>query len=153
MRLAFAAMLLVVAAVTAVADAQWRPPLPAPTSRTPAGPATLSSDWTGSNTLEGLPPGVLVGMRVTVGKGSRAGEVRFRAQEKPNAPVHTGGWVELPAAAGTYTFRAPRVPWDHRDGVLGIDQQTGGHAIVASYPCCPREQHMTLGERTLPGSC
>jgi hypothetical protein len=66
-----------------------------PTSRTPAGTATLSSDWTGSNTLEGLPPGVLVGVRVTVGKGSRAGEVRFRAQEKPNAPVHTGGWVEL----------------------------------------------------------
>src|ERR1700754_862658 len=126
MRLALAVMLLVVA-VLAAAHAQWRPPLPAPTSRTPAGPATLSSDWIGSNTLEGFGPRVLVGIEVTVGAGGRAGLVRFRVQERPGATVHEGGWVELPARPGTYTFPAPPVPWDYRDGVLGLEQKTGSH--------------------------
>jgi hypothetical protein len=136
--LALAALLL----VPATAAAQWRPPLPEPRSTTPAGPATLYSDWIGSNTLEGLWPQVLTAFKVTVGPGGRAGRVRFRVLEgpEPGREIAEGEPVTLPAAPGVYTFPAPHVPWDYRNGVLGLDQETGGHAIVSSYGCCAADQ-------------
>ena len=134
-RLALAVVLAAAMPAAAFGQGFGGAPLPPPQTVTPEGPATLVSDWTGSNTLEGNSPKVLTGFKVTVGRGSRAGRVRFRAQETPESPVLEGAAVTLPAEPGTYTFPAPRVPWDYRDGVLGLTQETGGHAIVGAWDC------------------
>jgi hypothetical protein len=44
-----------------------------------------------------------------------------------------GDAVQLPAEPGTYTFAAPRV----HGRIVGIDQTTGGHAIVQTRDCRP----------------
>ncbi len=106
-RLALATVMAAAMPATAFAQGFGGAPLPPPQTATPEGPATLVSDWTGSNTLEGFAPRVLMGVRVTVGRGGRAGRVRFRAQEKPRSPVHEGAQVTLPAEPGAYTFPIP----------------------------------------------
>jgi hypothetical protein len=116
-----------------------------PTELTPDGPATLMNVYSGPVLAYGnLYASVLVAVRVQVGPGGRGGSVRVR--------VHTTGWsdprpvpaqtavgdpVDLPAEPGTYTFPAPHVSWDVRDASLGIDQTTGGHAIVSRQACRP----------------
>ena len=146
-RLALATVMAAAMPATAFAQGFGGAPLPPPQTATPEGPATLVSDWTGANTLEGFAPRVLMGVRVTVGRGGRAGRVRFRAQEKPRSPVHEGAQVTLPAEPGAYTFPipGPRVPWDYRDGVLGLTQETGGHAIVGAWDCGGERQHELQG--------
>ncbi|MDO8186024.1 hypothetical protein Q5424_07660 [Conexibacter sp. JD483] len=107
---------------------------------TPEGPATLSSVWRGVVTLEGIPPRVLQAVRITVGEGSQAGLVRLRVSDRSEDPgrgVQLGDWFTLPAEPGVYTFPAPRVVTDYRSLVLGLDQQSGGHAIVDQAACRP----------------
>ena len=148
-RLALAVVLAASMPAAAFGQGFGGAPLPPPQTVTPEGPATLVSDWTGSNTLEGNSPKVLTGFKVTVGRGGRAGRVRFRAQEKPGSPVLEGAPVTLPAEPGTYTFPAPRVPWDYRDGVLGLTQETGGHAIVGAWDCDGGEGNTNCTDQTL----
>lgn len=123
----------VVAAGCAVMLAATAPALAA--EPTPDGPATLMNRWTGASTLEGRPPAVLVGVGVVVGEGSRAGTIRVRASNGDASGVSDP--VELPAAPGEYTLPAPQIPWDDRTGSLGIDQTTGGHALIGRAPCRP----------------
>lgn len=111
-------------------------PVPVPT--TPAGAATVSSQWRGASTAEGRPPEVLQAVTVTVGPGGNAGLVRLRVSDPSTDPgrgVLLGDWVPLPAEPGAYTFPAPRLLIDYRTVVVALDQQTGGHAIVADRPC------------------
>jgi hypothetical protein len=122
----------VIAAVVALAGF----PSAANVETTPDGPATLTSTSLSSvaGTVGGLPVGggsgqrVLMRWTVTVGAGGQAGLVR---------PV-VGGVsydpVELPATPGTYTFPAPRVAVT---GALGVQQETGRHAIVTREGCRP----------------
>jgi hypothetical protein len=93
---------------------------------TPDGPATLRSSSAGAVDSIILPaPAVLTGWRATVGFGGKAGTVRLRARTLDGLEV-LGKPERLPAAPGTYTFSGPRV----HGIVVGIDQTTGGHAIV-----------------------
>ena len=116
-----------------------------PETLTPEGSATLYSDWHGGQTDEGERPELLVGFRVVVGPGGRAGTVRFLVREgpgfdEPKPPtVHVGPPVTLPAEPGTYTFAAPHVFADYRDVTYGIEQETGSHAIAAQIRCEPEE--------------
>lgn len=125
----------------AAAAAAAAPAPPEPNARTPEGEATLESPWRGAHTLEGRWPEVLVAWRVGVGPGGAAGPVRVRARSAidPSRGTQVGPWVDLPATPGAYTFPAPHLTWDYRDGVLGLDQQVGGHAIVRAEPCQPGE--------------
>ncbi|MDA0163426.1 hypothetical protein OM076_24345 [Solirubrobacter ginsenosidimutans] len=102
---------------------------------TPAGPATLLSQWTGPVTLEGRPPEVLVAARIEVGAGGSAGTVRVRARYRDANAV--GDPVQIPAEPGTYTFPAPHIRWDYRGSQIGLDQETGGHAILQQSTCVP----------------
>jgi hypothetical protein len=105
---------------------------------TPDGPATLSSVWRGAQTAEGRSPSVLEAVKVTVGPGGAAGMVRARVSDlgvDPARGVQLGEWTMLPAEPGTYTIPAPRLDYDDRSLVLGLDQQTGGHAIVRASDC------------------
>jgi hypothetical protein len=70
-------------------------------------------------------PSVLTGWRATVGPGGRAGTVRVRVRTRTGDQV-VGDPVQLPAEPGTYTFPAPRV----EGTAIGLDQATGGHAIM-----------------------
>lgn len=124
---------------------------PSPESLTPEGPATLYSDWHGAHTLEGVPAELLVGFRVTVLPGGKPGTVRFLVHHRPSdggptAPpsVHAGPPVTLPAEPGSYVFPAPHVLHDYRDISLGIEQETGGHAIAAQTRCAPEEGESDL---------
>ncbi|WP_157592584.1 hypothetical protein [Solirubrobacter soli] len=105
---------------------------------TPTGPATLYSDWHGGQTDEGLPPAVLTAFTVTVGPGGQAGRVRLRVHDREGT-VREGAAVTLPVEPGTYTFPAPHIAYDYRDVTLGLDQETGGHAIAAQLTCEPGE--------------
>ena len=99
---------------------------------TPDGPATLTNGYTGPD--KPYAP-LLVGWRVVVAPGGNAGVVRPRVVDRANpASVVLGDPVLLPAEPGTYTFPAP-----HRAAadVVGVDQETGGHAIVQTRPCAP----------------
>jgi hypothetical protein len=121
---------------------------PAVAVLTPEGPATLSSVWRGPSTAEGRPPEVLQAFTVTVDAGGAAGLVRLRASDPSTDSargVVLGSWVTLPAEPGTYTFPAPRIDFDYRSLVLALDQQSGGHAIVAQEPCAP--EHGRWGDR------
>ncbi|MDW5597769.1 hypothetical protein VSS74_25680 [Conexibacter stalactiti] len=96
-------------------------------------------------TAEGRPPAVLQTFTVTVEPGGSAGLVRLRASDPhvdPARGVVLGDWVMLPAEPGRYTFPAPRILMDYRSVVLALDQQTGGHAIVAQDPCTPERGEM-----------
>jgi hypothetical protein len=104
---------------------------------TPEGPLTLLNDWSGPSTAEGRWPEVLVGARITVGEGSRAGTIRIRARHGDVNAVSDP--VELPAEPGTYTFPAPHIRWDYRTGDLGLDQTTGGHALIDQASCDPAQ--------------
>lgn len=106
---------------------------------TPDGPATLFSDWHGGQTAEGRSPELLTAFRVTVGPGGRAGTVRLRVFDHEAGVVHDAAPVTLPAEPGTYTFPAPHILHDYRDVTLGLDQETGGHAIAAQIRCAPEE--------------
>lgn len=126
------------AAASAQSALALSPPAPVPV--TPAGPATVSSQWRGAQTSEGLLPTVLQAVTVTVGPGGSAGQVRLRVSDPsvdPGRGVLLGDWATLPAEPGTYTFPAPRLRIDYRSVVLALDQQTGGHAIVEQRPCTP----------------
>jgi hypothetical protein len=50
----------------------------------------------------------------------------------------TGDPVQLPAEPGTYTFAAPRIAWS--GAPLGLEQTTGGHAIVTRHDCHPESE-------------
>jgi hypothetical protein len=111
-----------------------------PATLTPDGPATVWSPWLGPHVLVGLRPDVLVGVRIAVGPGGRAGRVRLRVVQnvgEPGRPARMGPWFTLPAAAGVYSFPAPHVPWDDRYGAIAIDQQSGRQAIVETEACRP----------------
>jgi len=116
-----------------------------PETVTPEGPATLYSDWHGAMTLEGEHPELLTGFRVVVQPGGRAGTIRFLVHENPafgeEGPrtVHVGPPVTLPAEPGTYTFPAPHVYADYRSITYGIEQETGGHAVMAQIRCEPED--------------
>jgi len=118
-----------------------------PETLTPPGPATLYSDWHGAQTLEGEHPELLTGLRVTVLPGSQAGRVRFvvahsaeqTTPEPPPRAVDVGAWVQLPAEPGTYVFPAPHVFADYRSVTYGIEQETGGHAILSQTRCAPEQ--------------
>ncbi len=99
---------------------------------TPDGFATLTNGYTGLDKPYGQ---LLVGWRVVVAPGGNAGIVRLRVADRANpASVVIGDPVLLPAEPGTYTFPAP-----HRAkaDIVGLDQETGGHAIVQTRPCAP----------------
>ena len=118
-----------------------------PESLTPTGPATLYDEWHGGQTLEGVQPQLLTGFRVTVLAGGQAGNVRLvvrhtpeqTTEQAPASTVSVGPWVTLPAEPGAYTFQAPRVLADYREVSYGIEQQTGGHAIVTQTRCSPED--------------
>jgi hypothetical protein len=110
-------------------------PAAASADTTPAGPATLLSRWTGPVTAEGRPPEVLVGAKVEVAAGGQAGIVRIRA--KYHGVTALSEPVTLPAEPGTYTFGLPHIRWDYRGSEIGIDQETGGHAILQQRACVP----------------
>jgi len=134
--LAVAALLLAAPGVAAAQDE--------PDTLTPEGPATVSSVWRGAVTTEGRGPEVLTGVRVTVGPGGRGGPIRLRVTSglDPDRATQLGPWVDLPAEPGVYAFPAPALRWDYRGGVIAIDQQLGGHAIVRTSACTPeRGQH------------
>jgi hypothetical protein len=145
--------ILAVGVAPAVADSDVGSPtdLGTPDLATPAGPATLSSPWHGQISIaDPSSPYVLTGWKVRVGPGSQAGLVRIRAVNRDGgtSTAVLGDWVTLPAAAGDYTFPAPRVHWDGTGFFdhLALDQQTGGHTIVQDTGCdgyghCPQ----TLG--------
>ncbi|HWK27839.1 MAG TPA: hypothetical protein VNS09_14845 [Solirubrobacter sp.] len=122
-----------IALVTAALVAAF--PATAAAELTPDGPATLTSVSTAISTSEGRPPAVLVAVRADVGTGGQAGTVRFRAANPQTAL--TGDPVTLPAEPGSYTFPAPHIAWDSRTGSLGIEQTTGGHALIAREACQP----------------
>lgn len=109
---------------------------------TPEGPATVSSVWGGAHTTEGLSPRVLTAVRVTVAPGGNGGPIRLRVTSPldPDRGTQLGPWVDLPAAPGTYEFAAPPLRWDYRSGVIAIDQQVGGHAIVFAEACRPESE-------------
>ncbi len=126
-----AAVAMAAAAVPAGADT-------APNALTPDGPATVSSVWRGAVTQEGLAPQLLTAVTVTVGPGGQGGPIRLRVSSPldPAIGVELGPWTDLPATPGQYTLALPRpVFWDYRQGVIAIDQQVGGHAIVTATPC------------------
>ncbi|MDA0167093.1 hypothetical protein OM076_42930 [Solirubrobacter ginsenosidimutans] len=117
----------------------------APETLTPAGPATLYSDWHGGVTLEGEHPELLTGFRVVVQPGGQAGTIRLLVHTSPafdeegTPAVYVGEPVTLPAEPGTYTFPAPHVFADYRSVIYGIEQETGGHAITAQVRCSPED--------------
>ena len=46
-----------------------------------------------------------------------------------------------PADPGTYAFSLrPGIRYDYRDSGLGLEQETGGHAIIRTYPSSPSER-------------
>jgi hypothetical protein len=106
---------------------------------TPEGPATLYSDWHGGQTDEGLTPELLTAFRVTVAPGSRAGTIRLKLFHETTGMVHEAAPVTLPAEPGTYTFPAPHVLHDYREVTIGLDQESGGHAIAAQIRCEPED--------------
>ena len=100
---------------------------------TPQGPATLRDTAVAPLPHAPFGPSVIVGWQVEVGEGGTAGPVALRVLTgDPQAPAPRGlqrGPVEqLPAEAGRYAFPA-RLRFHHGDAI-GLDQQTGGHAIV-----------------------
>ena len=102
---------------------------------TPDGPATLMSEWTGAITAIGTTwPGVLVAARVNVAEGGRAGIVRIRARH--GDVEQSGDPIDLPAEPGTYALPAPHIRW-YLHGQIGIEQTTGGHALIQRQPCAP----------------
>src|SRR5688572_988277 len=102
---------------------------------TPAGPATLLSQWLGASTMEGRPPEVLVAADITVAPGGQAGTIRVRAAYGGVNAI--GDEVHLPAEPGTYRFPAPHIRWDYRGSQLGFDQVSGGHAVMLQDACNP----------------
>lgn len=106
-----------------------------PTEATPDGPATVVDVFNGGIELGAwLPYQVLTKVRVRVGAGGRPGLVRFRAGGK------VGEWVTLPAEPGAYEFPAPHVELigpGQLYGLLGMDQQTGGHVVIGETVDCP----------------
>lgn len=114
----------------------------APDTLTPDGPATIRENWLGGITLEGRPPEVLVGWKVTVGSGGNAGRVRLRVLRpgKKGTMVGSGPVEQLPSTPGTYAFGLrPGIPYDYRDVGLALDQEVGGHAIVKTHAPEPEE--------------
>jgi hypothetical protein len=106
---------------------------------TPEGAAALWSPWLGGYTMEGLPPQVLNGVKVRVGRGGQAGWVRVRvAPRGDRVHARVGRWVRLSDRPGTYRLPAPRVAYDYREVVIGLDQRDGGLALVHHEPCDPK---------------
>ncbi len=146
-------LLLLAAAVVAAARSRDDPSL------TPEGPATLRSPRVGAVNEMGVQSDVLIGARITVSSGGRAGRVRLRVvggtPETAGRKVAVGEWFVLPAAAGAYQFPTPHVRWDARYGDIALDQTTGGHAIMVREPCdedgCP-DWRLAIGEQIQPDS-
>lgn len=111
---------------------------PARADVTPDGPATIVPDGRYACTAA-YSPSVLMGWRVTVGEGSRAGTVRPLLTSWGTV-TGLGEPVELPATPGVHLLPAPRVPWTCGDFV-GIAQSTGAHAIVSRADCRPEAGH------------
>jgi hypothetical protein len=119
-------------------------PAPAQTLLTPEGPATLRGQWLGPNTAEGRPPEVIVRWSVTVADGGRPGYVRLRVLRPGDQATLVGSSprVWLPAEPGVYGFGLrPGIRYDYRDSGLAIAQETGGHAIVSTFPSQPEAAH------------
>ena len=77
-------------------------------------------------------------MAVPARSGSSCTRARPFGEEGPRT-VHVGPPVTLPAEPGTYTFPAPHVFADYRSITYGIEQETGGHAIMAQIRCEPED--------------
>lgn len=138
MRRSLTVLLLALAAATA-------PPPPAAHAQdalTPEGPMTLRERWLGASTLEGRSPEVITRVRITVGRGGRAGRIRLRILDRADRATvkGTGGWESLPAEPGTYELPAPHVRYDPRDSGIALDQETGGHAIVTRHEDDPAKE-------------
>ena len=108
---------------------------------TPDGPLTIRERWLGPSTMEGRSPEVITKVSVKVGPGGKAGRIRVRMLEgwDRSSVEGNGDWEWLPAEPGTYTFRAPHVPYDYRDSGIALDQETGGHVILTKYEDDPND--------------
>ena len=108
---------------------------PTPGALTPDGAATLRASWLGALPAVVFPPRVVVRWRVQVGEGSAAGPVALRVltgntlQAEAKA-VQRGPTEWLPAEPGVYEFPA-RLRFLNGQA-LGLDQQTGRHAVVST---------------------
>jgi hypothetical protein len=135
-----AAVALVAAGIAAgPASALQQTTPPTGTLPTPDGATTVSAMNGGPFTMEGIAPQVLTGWKVGVGAGGQGGHVRIRVSTPldPSQGTKVGPWVDLPATPGVYTFSAPHMHWDYREGSLAVDQQNGGHEIVTQETCQP----------------
>ena len=134
------------AALTTLAALAAAPTAAAQEMLTPDGPATLRANWLGPSTSEGLGPNALVGWRVTVGPGGRAGRVRLRVVSGGKAVTSrlTGPFEWLPAEPGTYEFRVPppTFHYDYRTAGLALDQEVGGHGLVEARPRSQNAFHL-----------
>jgi hypothetical protein len=122
---------VVAAAAVALIGRGADPPL----RYTPDGSATI---W--------LPPvqvgseghtGVLVGARLTVGRGGRPGALRLRAIEDPFAErtrIVTGPKLELAGDPAVHRVTMPSMRWNPRVSGLAVDQTKGGLAILSACP-------------------
>lgn len=123
---------LVLTAAVAVTPAVASSPRP---SLTGVGPATLRAFWNGPVTLEGRPPEVLVRWGLTVrASGGSAGLVRLRVLDGHPVSRVAGSspFVHLPAAPGSYEWDLPvGIPYDPRQFGLAVEQDTGGHDLLA----------------------
>lgn len=113
---------------------------PAPAALTPEGAATLRQSWLGARPSIGHGPRVIVRWSVEVGAGGRAGDVALRvlggSERSPEATGRgTGSAVSLPAEPGTYEFSA-RLRFEDGDRI-GLDQASGGHALLREHPPAP----------------
>lgn len=108
----------------------------APDTLSPEGPATLERTWLGARPAIAYGPRVIVEWSVRVGPGGRAGRVALRTISGIGGPPKTGGsrgaTVTLPAEPGTYSFPARLALLDSDE--IALDQETGGHAILATHP-------------------
>jgi hypothetical protein len=102
---------------------------------TPDGPAMLVDDWHGAQTDEGEQPELTTAFRVTVQPGGRGGTVKLLLLHA--GTVSASAPVTLPAEPGTYTFPAPHVLADYREISVGVEQETGAHAIAGQLRCTP----------------
>ena len=104
-----------------------------PNAMTPEGPATLRATFVGPVPHARFGPRVVVRWRVEVGEGSAAGPVALRVlrgDPMTGDAFGRGAVEQLPATPGAHEFPARLRILDGQ--VLGLDQQTGGHAIVTT---------------------
>jgi hypothetical protein len=129
--------LAVLATLLLASPAAAQNDVPADTA-TPDGAATLYPHWTGAV------PSICYGDRritsftLRVGAGGKPGRVRLRIVRydgDTRTGVRAAPWVDLPASPGDHRFPADLALGNcqTREDVA-LDQETGGHVIVHTYP-------------------